>query len=186
MADQVFTSGQVLTAAQMTTLQSNAGLIPMGTFTNAAATTLSAPSCFTSSFTNYRLVFVLTAGGAAGSPDITCQFNVGGTPTTTSYGSIITFSSNTAGPSRVYTAPASGSNFVIGSAGSSGGSFTCDVFYPQQNSPTTFMSNYVGIGGTASYAASSSGSQTTNNQHTGFILTCASTFTGTVQVYGYR
>lgn len=184
MADQVFTSGQVLTAAQMTTLQSNAGLIPMGAFTNSAATTLTATSCFTSSFTNYRLVFVLTAGGAVGSPDITCQFNVGATPTTTNYANIITFSSNTAGPSRAYNA--AGSNFVIGSAGSSGGGFTCDVFYPQQNSPTTFMSNYVGIGGTASYAASSSGSQTTNNQHTGFTLTCASTFTGTVQVYGYR
>tara|TARA_R110000868_G_scaffold27457_3_gene104164 strand:+ start:980 stop:1534 length:555 start_codon:yes stop_codon:yes gene_type:complete len=184
MADQVFTAGQVLTSSNMTTLQNNIGLIPMGSFTNSAATTLTAGSCFTSAYTNYRLVFILTAGGAVGSPDITCQFNVGATPTTTNYANIITFSSNTAGPSRSYAA--AGANFVIGSAGSSGGAFTCDVFYPQQNSPTVYVSNYVGIGGTSSYAASSSGSQTTNNQHTGLTLTCASTFTGTLKVYGYR
>lgn len=184
MADQTFTAGQVLTAAELTTLQANAGLIPMGSFTNAAALTLTASNCFTSAFTNYRLVFVLTAGGAVGSPDITCTFNVGATPTAANYTNIITFSSNTAGPSRAYTA--AGANFVIGSAGSSGGAFSCDVFYPQQNSPTAFMSNYVGIGGTSSFAASSSGSQTTNNQHTGLTLTCSSTFTGTLKVYGYR
>jgi hypothetical protein len=184
MADQVFTAGQVLTSSNMTTLQNNIGLIPMGSFTNSAATTLTATGCFTSAYTNYKLVFVLTAGGAVGSPDITCQFLVGGTPTIANYANIINYNSNTAGPSRAYTA--AGTSFTIGSAGSSGGGFTCDVYYPQQNSPTAFVGNYVGIGGTTSYAASSSGSQTTNNQHTGLTLTCASTFTGTLKVYGYR
>ena len=184
MADQSFVAGQILTAAQMTTLQSNSGLVPMGNFTNAAALTLSATSCFTSSFTNYRLVFILAGGGAVGSPDITCQFVVGATPTTTNYANIINFNSSAAGPSRAYTA--AGANFVIGAAGATAAAFTCDVFYPQQNSPTTFISNYVGIGTTTSYAAVSMGSQTTNNQHTGFTLTCASTFTGTVQVFAYR
>ena len=184
MADQTFTAGQILTAAQMTTLQSNSGLIPMGTFTNSAALTLTAASCFTSSFTNYQIVFILTGGGGVGSPDITCQFNVGGTPTTANYANIINYNSSAAGPSRAYTA--AGANFVIGSAGATAGAFTCDVFYPQQNSPTSFISNYVGIGGTTSFAATSMGSQTGNNQHTGFTLTCASTFTATVQVFGYR
>jgi hypothetical protein len=184
MADQTFTAGQVLTAAQMTTLQANAGLVPMGSFTNSAATTLTATGCFTSAYTNYKLVFVLTAGGAVGSPDITCQFLVGSTATITNYANIINYNSNTAGPTRAYTA--AGTSFTIGSAGSSGGGFTCDVYYPQQNSPTVFISNYVGIGGTSSFAANSSGSQTTNNQHTGLTLTCSSTFTGTLKVYGYR
>ena len=184
MADQTFTSGQVLTAAQMSTLQANSGLVPMGVFTNSAATTLTASACFTSSYTNYKLVFVLTGGGSAASPDITCQFLVGATPTTANYANIINFNSNTAGPSRAYAA--AGANFVIGSAGATASAFTCDIYYPQQNSPTSFVSNYVGIGGTNSYAANSSGSQTTNNQHTGLKLTCASTFSATLQVFAYR
>jgi hypothetical protein len=140
--------------------------------------------CFISAYENYKLVFILTGGGSVLSPDITCEFLIGTTPTTTNYANIINFNSNTAGPSRAYTA--AGANFVIGSAGATASAFTCDVYYPQQNAPTTFVSHYVGIGGTTSYAATSSGSQTINNQHTGFRLTCASTFTSVVQVFAYR
>lgn len=56
MADQTFTAGQILTAAQMTTLQTNIGLtyITGGTLSSTAT---NFAGCFTSSFENYRIEF---------------------------------------------------------------------------------------------------------------------------------
>ena len=60
MADQTFTSGQILTAAQMTTLQQDIGLAWIGTTTYAASTaaavTASVLTCFSSSFANYKII----------------------------------------------------------------------------------------------------------------------------------
>ena len=60
MADQTFTSGQVLTAAQMTTLQQDIGLTWIATTTytgsTAASVTASLLNCFSSSFSNYKVI----------------------------------------------------------------------------------------------------------------------------------
>lgn len=63
MALQTFTAGQVLTAAQMTTLQSNSALqlvTPETAFTAAVSVSLAA-STFTSNYRNYRVIFQLSA-----------------------------------------------------------------------------------------------------------------------------
>jgi hypothetical protein len=60
MADQTFSSGQILTAAQMTTLQQDIGLTWIATTTytasTAASVTASVLGCFTSSFANYKVI----------------------------------------------------------------------------------------------------------------------------------
>ena len=183
MADQTFTTGQILTAAQMTTLQANSGLVSIGTYTNSAATTLTASGCFSSTFAAYHLVFNAT-GGAATSPDITCQFLVGATPTTANYTNSIIFNSNAAGPTRAYNAGTA--NFTIGSNGASGSVFSYDIFAPNLARPTVVVGSYAGFGTTTSYTASNFAQQSDSSQFTGLTLTAANVFTGTLQVYGYR
>lgn len=63
MATQTFTAGQILTAAQLTTLQSNSALqlITAETAFTTAATVSLAANTFTSSYRNYRIVFQLSA-----------------------------------------------------------------------------------------------------------------------------
>ena len=74
MADQVFTSGQVLTAAQMSSLQSNIGLTYITEQTISSATT-TVSACFSSSFTNYKIVIDLTASVSAGAQAVTLTLN---------------------------------------------------------------------------------------------------------------
>ena len=183
MADQTFTSGQILTAAQMTTLQANSGLVSIGTYTNSAATTLTASGCFSSTFAAYHLVFNGT-GGTALSGDITCQFLIGATPTTVNYTNSIIFNSNAAGPTRAYNAGVA--NFVIGSNGAAGSVFSYDVFAPNFARPTVVVGTYAGFGTTSSFTASNWAQQSDASQFTGLTLTASNAFTGTLQVYGYR
>ena len=183
MADQTFTTGQILTAAQMTTLQANSGLVSVNTFTNSAATTLTAAGCFSATFKNYHLVFSAT-GGTTSSGDITCQFLVGATPTTSNYTNSIIFNSNAAGPTRAYNAGVS--NFVIGSAGSAGSAFVYDIYQPNVAAPTVVIGSYAGFGTTASFTASNWAQHSGSSQFTGLTLTAANNFTGTLIVYGYR
>ena len=183
MADQTFTSGQILTAAQMTTLQANSTLVAVGTFTNSAATTLTASACFSSTFANYRIVFNGT-GGTVLSGDMTCQFLVGATPTAVNYTNSIIFNSNSGGPTRAYSAGVS--NFVIGSNGGSGSVFSYDVFAPNLARATVVTGSYAGFGSTSSFTATNFAQQSDSSQFTGLTITAANTFTGTLQVYGYR
>jgi hypothetical protein len=81
MAEQTFTAGQVLTAAQMSTLQDNIGLNKIASVTYTGSTTASVTAvilgCFTSLYTNYRIVI-----SHAGSASTTFAFQLmdGNTP----------------------------------------------------------------------------------------------------------
>jgi hypothetical protein len=79
MATQTFTAGQVLTAAQLTTLQSNSALqlvTAETAFTASNAVNLAA-STFTSQYRNYRVVFQLSA--ASTTLTITSRMRASGT-----------------------------------------------------------------------------------------------------------
>lgn len=84
MAEQTFTAGQVLTAAQMTTLQTNTGLnyITSGTLSGAST---NFAGCFTSQYRNYRIV--LDSVTFSGISNLWVRLLVGTTPNTSlSYG----------------------------------------------------------------------------------------------------
>jgi hypothetical protein len=183
MADQTFTSGQILTAAQMTTLQANSGLVSIGTYTNVVTTSLTASGCFSSEFAAYRLVFN-GSGGIAASGDMTCQFLVGATPTTVNYTNSIIFNSNAGGPTRAYNAGVA--NFVIGSNGAAGSVFSYDIFAPAFARPTVVVGTYAGFGTTSSFTASNWAQQSDSSLFTGLTISANDTFSGTLQVYGYR
>ena len=62
MAEQTFTSGQILTAAQMTTLQTDIGLnFVLQQTIGSAVTSVAVPNAFTTTYDNYK---ILINGGA--------------------------------------------------------------------------------------------------------------------------
>ena len=199
MADQTFTAGQILTAAQMTTLQANIGLVPMtpssvsgtgvtivgNTTTIAAASTASINGVFTSAYTNYVVTYNITAL----SNYLRLQLKTAGADISTNYGGTAAYiNDNSAAWSWLNAGAVSwnATNFLL-SLNTSGvfGSFT--IFNPNiaantwiDGSATTFTSTN---SAKLVYGQRNNGT----DQATGLTLFPDSgTFTGTVTVYGYR
>jgi hypothetical protein len=188
MAEQTFTAGQVLTAAQMTTLQTNTGLNYItsgalsGTSTNFAG-------CFTSAYTNYRIVIeTFTSSGAV---SLYARMLNGTTPVTTAVYDFAyrgLYSNNT-------SADNSGSGQTlfftgIGQVGNYGSPYaagTMDIINPQTTQRTIAQSQ-------TSFYESNFGSRvgmaevntTTSYDGIQFLSGSAVTMTGTVTIYGYR
>ena len=179
MAEQTFTSGQILTAAQMTTLQTNTGLAFISTTTvGSAQTTVTVASCFSSTYDNYRIV--ISGGTATGSGD-NASFQLSGIT-----GSVY----QTAGPVVTYGtavvtayAPAAGTTWLPGYVGTNFTSIVMDVINPN-------VAKHKGM-----HASSASqfnygfnGQCTSTSLATGFTFAIVSgTMTGQViTVYGYR
>lgn len=76
MAVQTFTSGQILTAADTNTYLNNSGLVYITETSGSAVSSLSVNSCFTSTYTNYRIVGNVTVSSAAG--NLGFRYRIGG------------------------------------------------------------------------------------------------------------
>ena len=185
MAEQTFTVGQVLTAAQMTTLQSNIGLTYI-TQANMTGSSLSINNCFTSTYRNYRIVVASTQ--ASGNTTWNFRFRVGG---------VDDFSANykfgqtfvtTVGATGVDNGNA-GTEVRIGYIASANGDTetVMDIFDPQAAARTKGNYQFFGYD-SAAWAQRQAGwmfDQTTQFDGITF-LTGGSNFTATVYVYGYR
>jgi len=200
MADQTFTAGQVLTAAQLTTLQANSGLVPItptsvngtgvtlsgNTVSVAASTTnVSVNGVFTSAYTNYVAFIVGTA-----TTDLDCQlrYRAGGTDLSTSvyqyasqgwFGAAANSAAATAQPG-MFLVPSFGSGRLS--------SNKIDFFSPAtasswkvSNSNTSFSHSAVGI-------IVRNGAQNANSTTVfdGFTIVNAGNITATITVYAYR
>ena len=197
MADQTFTSGQILTAAQMTTLQANSGLIPMTPTSSTGGTiaankvSFSAQSsvlingCFTSAYTNYRLVGRLSTSAS----DCFFRFATGGTATTGSdynyqllevVGGSINASRTQNSANHVITSNSNGAFFMT---------FTVDLFSPQVATQSGLQiqhqrtdTNYQNVSVFSIY-----GNNAQATSFDGFRLAPSSgTITGEVYIYGLR
>ena len=198
MPDQTFTSGQILTASQMSTLQSNTGLVAMtpssvsgtgvtlsgNTVTIAAASTASILGCFTSSFTNYVVVYDLTAVSTY------CRFQLrtASAAVTTGYGATVAaITDNSTSLSFLNSAASSwnGTNWLLTNNQASFG--TVSLFNPQLATNTYFDLNGTSIATTNSFKYFGGGRNTGTDVCTGLVVFPDSgTFTGTINVYGYR
>ena len=190
MADQTFTSGQILTAAQMTTLQTNIGLTYItGGALSSTATNFA--GCFSSSFENYRIEFSKIDVGAG---FLTFQMLNTATPFTSAlYHSALMSTNSTATTVSVDkvaagTAGYLGYNFQSTANGSMSVSFdfmnpfgTGRTFYngggASYYSITPFFTAYNGAGGVDS-----------TNSFDGIRIASAGggTLIGNVRIYGYR
>jgi hypothetical protein len=198
MADQTFTSGQILTASQMSTLQANSGLIPMTPTSSTGGTiaankiSFSAQSsvlingCFTSAYTNYRLVGRLSTTAS----DCFFRFAVGGTATTGSdynyqllevVGTTVSASRTQNSANHVITSNSSGATIFM--------TFTVDLFSPQVATQSGLQvqhqrtdTNYQNVSVFSIY-----GNNAQATSFDGFRLAPSSgTITGDVFVYGLR
>ena len=189
MADQTFTAGQVLTAAQMTTLQANSGLTYITQGTVSANTALNFTSIFTSSFDNYRVVFVSSARQTAPGAQINFRVRSGSTDLAT--GNLYNWS-------RMYYynagSGASGSvaeNFINLSDANNGFiSFSFDLYAPrlsQETLVTCQTSSYQPAGGGPFlFGQNVAGYVNNTTSYDGFSLIGTTAFSGTARVYGYR
>ena len=177
MAEQTFTSGQILTAAQMTTLQANTGLAYIKEQAVAASgSSFTVTGAFSTTYDNYKIVWTniggssgrsayMTIGGSAGS-----TYNVGGR--------FIPFT----GASGETQATASALGFWIGVAGT-GFSGEIDLFRPF----TATATNAVVMSSSSTYTSMGAGYDSNAASSTAFTVTVPGTLTaGLVTVFGYR
>tara|TARA_R110000868_G_scaffold270435_1_gene529742 strand:- start:57 stop:617 length:561 start_codon:yes stop_codon:yes gene_type:complete len=185
MADQTFTSGQILTAAQMTTLQSDIGLAYITSATATSGTSLSVNNCFTSSFSAYRIVISrATLGGVTG---LSMRMRASGTDTTTGYYSIrngfdyTTVVATTVGLSN-------GGNWDLPLiADTTNASCVIDVYNPQAAFKTMISGQGADARTTGLGSLTSGGMLDNTTSYDGFTVFSAQTITNiTLAVFGYR
>jgi hypothetical protein len=198
MADQTFTSGQILTAAQMTTLQSNTGLVVMtpssvsgtgvtlsgNTMTVTAASTASIIGVFTSAFTNYVVSYNLTAT----SDFLRMRLRTASADVITGYGSTeAAITDNSTSLSFLNSGAASWNDTRWLFAANQQAYGTMSLFNPQKAASTFFSNDVSSISSTNSSRLFGAGRNTGTDVCTGLtIFPDSGTFTGTVTVYGYR
>ena len=190
MADQTFTAGQVLTAAQMTTLQANSGLSYITQATVApGSTTLSIDNCFTSAYQNYVIVYNIT-GYAAGPLYMKFRFS-GSDDSAANYAfsrNYFRWDGGSTGADGNMTA----TSFTVGYCGASVSTIenTVNIYNPNVAERTSYNCNLVEVGSTTanSFNMIANGQKQTVTAYTGFSLIrfSTNTFGGTAYVYGYR
>jgi len=185
MAEQVFNSGQVLTAAQMTTLQTNIGLTYI-TQAGMTGSSVSINNCFTSAYRNYRIVFVSTQAG--GNTTWNFRFRSGGVDNTSAtYKFAQTFVTTVGGTGN--DTGNGNTEIRIGYISSANGDTetVMDICDPERAARTKGNYQFFGYD-SASWAQRQAGWMFDNTtQFDGItFLTGGSSFTGDVYVYGYR
>jgi len=175
-----FSVGSVLTANQM----NQVGLWKVTSTTFTAQSSVSVNNCFTSDYTNYRIIMTLN-GSSAGS-FAHFRLRAGGTDLTSGsyyrYGTSNSFGGGIAN----YNAGGQTSHLVVGQWGSSLVS-TClmDICDPQTSNRTSWYNNVNDTGAGASYILN--GLVDVSTSYDGFtVYPNSGTMTGTITVYGYR
>jgi hypothetical protein len=182
MATQTFTAGQVLTAAQMTTLQDNTALQFVKSQTiGTAVSSVTVSDAFSTTYDNYR---ILVSGGAA-STSLTLALTLGATAT--GYydaGSYVSFGSSTV----VGFGNNNAASIALGGDGSTGGlSSIIEVYNPYAARTTTFRASYI-TNRTAGVFVDLGAFLNNSTSYTAFTLTCSTgnITGGTISVYGYK
>ena len=138
-------------------------------------TTITADNVFTSTYSNYLILWRATSGSGA----MTLQYRVGGVTTTTSYQRQMFISSSTTNTGE------RASDAVIGET-SNNAAFAITVYGPQIAAET--LATSLGMRNASSNITvdTVAHKQTASTQFDGFILTIGSASTGYYSVYGYK
>ena len=188
MALQTFTAGQVLTAAQMTTLQANNGLQLISRVAVSGSSSQAFDNVFTSTYENYLILFDQIYGSSANA-SLKFQYRYAG-PTTQSasyYGGY------------VYANPASSAVAALGVVNNAASATVCIWNLSTSAGAASLYISGVAVTATAkpsaiggmtdgysAFNASGGFIQDVARNYTGFILTTSTgTFTGNVSVFGY-
>lgn len=182
MAEQTFTSGQILTAAQMTTLQTNSGLCFVSSTTiGSAQTSVTVSNAFSTTYDNY---LVLVSGGVA-SADIGLNLTLGAT--TTGYYSS-GFNQSLTSSTINATNTNNGSNFTSVAYGSTN-ALSGQIYLDNPFNSKRTMVSYQARGTSTTYFVNQQHGMLDNaTSYTAFTLAVSSgnVTGGTISVYGYR
>jgi hypothetical protein len=176
----LFLDGEILYASSLNKI----GLWFVSSGTITATTGGNFDSVFTADYLNYRITVNATTGATA-SPAL--EFALRASSTTLAgdwYRTSIT-TSNSAGPTRAWSATGTNTCTVGYVSDARGGQTIIDVFQPQTSDNTRIISQSQAWGSTASNAGTHWNVGDTD-VGTGFRLSCASNFTATVRIYGYN
>jgi hypothetical protein len=179
-----FSPGEILTAAAMDRI----GLYHITTVTPTAATIIAVDGCFTSSFTNYRIM--ISPVGATLQTDIRIKLRASGTPSSVEYYMTNIFAYGGSISSSSENALSSWRGIFTGANQGLYGTLSFDVYSPQVAASVS------------RYQMTSSGWDTnfvTNRSATGFhaqtvsydgfellSTTAGANITATISVYGYN
>jgi len=187
MAEQTFTAGQILTAAQMTTLQANTGLnyITKLAFTGAtSASPATIDGCFTAQYQAYRIV-VQSKFSAASDTNIRFRLrSAGSTPSQTVWTQYISFNTP-AGPGLVYLV--NQSQGTIGNSADTNATNSFDIQDPFTARATSITGQSMALSTTTSIFSNIGCGLNNTTSYDGFqLFTDSGNITGVVTVYGYR
>ena len=177
MADQTFTAGQILTAAQMTTLQSNIGLtfIKSQTIGSGVASVV-VPDAFSASFEKYKIV--VNGGVGSTGQAITMVLGAGASV----YDYVLSYVNYATGGVTTAFGTSQTSYGFVGESNTNGNTVDLDILNPFLAKYTMFFGAYIG-----SVAGFCAGQLKNTVSYTAFTLSVAGTMTGgTISVYGYR
>ena len=175
-----FSPGEVLTAAAMDSI--GLWLIGEGTINNTTGGNFD--DVFSSSYANYRIT-VNATNGASSAPSLEFELRSGGTTLAGDWYRSAIFITNSGGPSRFWSATGTNACGLGWVSDARGGQTIIDVFGPNLADNTRIVSQSQAWGSAASIHGSTWNVGDTD-VGTGFRLSCASNFTATVRIYGYR
>jgi len=187
MAIKTFTTGEVLTASDTNTYLANAGLDYITAGTATAQNRLNIPSCFSATYTNYRVEIDNLTHSTAN--NLIMRLSIGGTDTT---GSAYYTQRSEVNAGAISGVSITGSSAIFPTyANSAAGSFVTlsfDVFKPFVATPTTVAGQASRIDSTTNlYAVSFSGLQSDSTSFNGISLVGnTGNITCVMRVYGYR
>jgi len=186
MARQTFTAGQVLTAAQLSTLQNNSGLQLITAQTAfSAVNSVSVSNCFTTTFDKYMVV-IRWQNSSTG--ELAVQLQVGGVAAATNYNYQLLEINNT----TVATTRSTAQN-NIRAGFSTNGAFPSLAVVTFDGPALAEQTNYwietaiTQTGATTVVANRTSGNHTTATAYDGFLFFTSGgqTITGDYTIYGY-
>ena len=184
MAEQTFTSGQILTAAQMTTLQANTGLAWVSSTTiGTAVSSVAIAGCFSSTYDNYRIL--ISGGIASNTADF--QLILGSTVTGYTYASV--YNAFNAGTAQGLQAVNQAAWRYVGAGSANVLMMEAEIQSPNLAKYTVVTTKMVSTPSTNDgLNMATNGYLTNTTQYTGFTVSpTAGTWTGgTISVYGYR
>jgi len=190
MTMKTFSAGEELKAQDLNdnfaaAVGSAPGLVHLHTESFSAVSSVSIDSVFSSTYDNYRIIFVGTLSATEG--DLCARMRASGTDATTTNYAFFLFAQGVNNTSYNQVNNASDTRWIVGRVGSMGtSSCSFDLFSPVSAARTTFHSQNYGDGDTTGFAQVGSGSHTLSNSYDGItIFPGGHNMTGTIHIYGY-
>ena len=178
-----FSPGEILTASAMDKI----GLWHITTVSPTPATVIAVNNCFSSDYTNYRVL--ISPLGVSAASDIRIKLRIGTTPSSTEYYMTNVFASGGSISSTSENNQTSWRGMFTGASFANYAALTFDIFSPNVATQTRYIMQSSGWDGSSVINRSANGFHFVGSAYDGFELlstTGGANITATISVYGYN